>query len=95
MGVCSDGSYGIEPGLMYSFPVTCRNGQWSIVQGIYAFPFVLVKVEVKLSLHHQRYVFRIFVGLKIDEFSRARMDATAKELVEEKLMAHSCLETEK
>ncbi|GAB2290498.1 hypothetical protein Dimus_024775, partial [Dionaea muscipula] len=33
MGVCSDGSYGIEPGLIYSFPVTCRKGQWSIVQG--------------------------------------------------------------
>ncbi|KAK4801271.1 hypothetical protein SAY86_021758 [Trapa natans] len=66
MGVCSDGSYGIEPGLLYSFPVTCRKGQWSIVQ-----------------------------GLNIDEFSRARMDATARELAEEKLMAYSCLQVEK
>ncbi|KAG6784629.1 hypothetical protein POTOM_010327 [Populus tomentosa] len=62
MGVYSDGSYGIQPGLVYSFPVTCKKGKWSIVQ-----------------------------GLKIDEFSRAKMDATAKELVEEKSLAYSCL----
>lgn len=34
MGVYSDGSYGIEKGLIYSFPVTCKGGDWSIVQGI-------------------------------------------------------------
>lgn len=34
MGVYSDGSYGIEEGLIYSFPCTCANGQWSIVQGL-------------------------------------------------------------
>lgn len=62
MGVCSDGSYGIPPGLVYSFPVTCDKGQWSIVQ-----------------------------GLKIDEFSREKMDITAKELEEEKTLAYSCL----
>lgn len=62
MGVYSDGSYGIQPGLIYSFPVTCEKGEWSIVQ-----------------------------GLKIDEFSRAKMDATAKELIEEKSLAYSCL----
>lgn len=34
MGVPSDGSYGIEKGLMYSFPVRCRNGDYEIVQGL-------------------------------------------------------------
>lgn len=35
MGVISDGSYGIEKGLMYSFPVTIdKNHNWSIVQGL-------------------------------------------------------------
>jgi malate dehydrogenase len=34
MGVYSDGSYGITEGLIYSFPVTCQNGDWSIVQGL-------------------------------------------------------------
>ncbi|VVB07241.1 unnamed protein product [Arabis nemorensis] len=34
MGVYSDGSYNVPSGLIYSFPVTCRNGEWSIVQGL-------------------------------------------------------------
>lgn len=34
MGVYSDGSYGVKEGLIYSFPVTCKNGDWSIVQGL-------------------------------------------------------------
>ncbi|KAG5236352.1 malate dehydrogenase [Salix suchowensis] len=33
MGVYSDGSYNVPSGLIYSFPVTCRNGEWKIVQG--------------------------------------------------------------
>jgi malate dehydrogenase len=33
MGVYSDGSYGIEKGLIYSFPVTCKGGDWKIVDG--------------------------------------------------------------
>lgn len=34
MGIHSDGSYGIAKGLIYSFPVTCENGQYTIVQGL-------------------------------------------------------------
>ncbi len=34
MGIYSDGSYGIEKGLIYSFPVTCQGGDWQIVQGL-------------------------------------------------------------
>jgi malate dehydrogenase len=34
MAVCSNGSYGIEEGLVYSFPVTVKNGKFSIVQGL-------------------------------------------------------------
>ncbi|CAL5347428.1 unnamed protein product [Camellia sinensis] len=33
MGVYSDGSYNVPAGLIYSFPVTCCNGVWTIVQG--------------------------------------------------------------
>ena len=33
MAVYSDGSYGVEQGLIYSYPVTCGGGQWSIVEG--------------------------------------------------------------
>src|SRR5690554_2917789 len=55
MGVYSDGSYGIEKGLIYSFPCVCKNGDWEIVQGV-----------------------------EINEFSRAKMQATEKELQEER-----------
>lgn len=34
MGVYSNGEYGIAEGLIYSFPVTCANGDWSIVDGV-------------------------------------------------------------
>lgn len=34
MGIPSDGSYGIAEGLIYSFPVTVSNGDYSIVQGL-------------------------------------------------------------
>jgi malate dehydrogenase len=34
MAVPSDGSYAIPPGVVYSYPCTCRDGQWNIVQGL-------------------------------------------------------------
>ena len=55
MGVPSDGSYGIAEGVIYGYPVTCRNGSYQIVKGV-----------------------------EISEFSRKRMDATLKELHEER-----------
>ncbi|KAH7845782.1 hypothetical protein Vadar_005937 [Vaccinium darrowii] len=45
MGVCSDGSYGIQPGLFYSFPVTCENEEWSIVQGLEIDEFSRLKMD--------------------------------------------------
>jgi malate dehydrogenase len=55
MVVASDGSYGIPHDLMYSFPVTCKDGDYQIIQ-----------------------------GLQIDDFSKAKMAATQKELEEER-----------
>jgi malate dehydrogenase len=55
MAVPSDGSYGIKEGVIYSYPVTIKDGNYQIVQ-----------------------------GLSVDEFSRKRMDATDKELREER-----------
>ena len=55
MAIPSDGSYGVPEGLIYSFPVTCSGGDYSIVQ-----------------------------DLPVDDFSRERMDATAKELSDER-----------
>jgi malate dehydrogenase len=55
MAIPSDGSYGVPEGIISSFPCVCKDGTYSIVQ-----------------------------GLDIDDFSRARIDASAAELVEER-----------
>ena len=34
MAVAADGSYGIDPGVVYSYPVSCSNGNYSIVEGL-------------------------------------------------------------
>jgi len=34
MAVPSDGSYDIEPGIIYSYPCVCRDGDYEIVQGL-------------------------------------------------------------
>jgi malate dehydrogenase len=45
MGIPSDGSYGIPEGLMYSFPVTCKDGVYSIIQGLEINEFSRGKME--------------------------------------------------
>ncbi len=45
MGVCSDGSYGVAEGLIYSFPCRCANGDWSIVQGVEVGEFSQAKMS--------------------------------------------------
>ena len=62
MGVPSDGSYGIAPGIIYSYPCRCKNGDYEIVQ-----------------------------GLEIDAFSREKMDATERELREERAAVENLL----
>ncbi len=34
MCVMSDGSYGVSKGIVFSFPVTCKDGEYEIVQGL-------------------------------------------------------------
>ena len=34
MGVYSDGSYGVDQGLIYSYPVRCSQGDWTVEQGL-------------------------------------------------------------
>jgi len=33
-GIPADGSYAIEPGVIYGYPVTCKDGTYQIVQGL-------------------------------------------------------------
>jgi malate dehydrogenase len=57
VAVCSDGSYGVEEGLICSFPIRTRGGKWEIVQGV-----------------------------PLNEFGRAKTDASVAELKEEKAL---------
>jgi malate dehydrogenase len=55
MGVLSDGSYGIDKGLVYSFPVTVINGKLSIVKGLAINDFSKQKMrETETELKEER-----------------------------------------
>ncbi len=45
MGIPADGSYGIEPGILYGYPVTCSNGRYEIVQGLEINAFSRARME--------------------------------------------------
>ncbi len=55
MGIYSDGSYGIEKGLIYSFPCICEGGDWSIVEGQTVTSFSQEKMlETETELKEER-----------------------------------------
>lgn len=57
MGVYSDGSYGIPENLFYSFPVTCKKGKWSIVQGKFIFVQTVVSFIFPVTYFSRRKHF--------------------------------------
>merc|ERR1712147_232427 len=46
MGVFSDGSYDTPVGVMFSFPITIKDGKWSIVQGLQLSDFAKEKLSL-------------------------------------------------
>ena len=49
MAVVSDGSYGVDEGLIFSFPCTVKDGEWSIVQGISHNEFAQSKLNATID----------------------------------------------
>jgi malate dehydrogenase len=49
MAIPSDGSYGLEEGLISSFPVTCSNGNYEIVQGLELSDFSKSRIDVTVK----------------------------------------------
>ena len=45
MAIPSDGSYGIDEGIIYSYPVRCRNGNYEIVQDLNVSEFSRGRME--------------------------------------------------
>lgn len=55
MAVPSDGSYGVEKGLIYSYPVVCKDGDYEIVQGLEVSDFIKGKMdESEVELKEER-----------------------------------------
>jgi malate dehydrogenase len=49
MAIPSDGSYDVPEGLISSFPVTCSNGSYEIVQGLEVSDFSKSRIEVTVN----------------------------------------------
>ena len=49
MAIPSDGSYGVPEGLISSFPCTCKNGEYSIVQGLDINEFSRGKIDASVA----------------------------------------------
>src|SRR6059058_4600926 len=49
VGVCSDGSYDVEKGLISSFPVRVRSGKWEIVEGLPITEFSREKINASVA----------------------------------------------
>ena len=64
VAVCSDGSYGVEKGLISSFPIRSDGARWDIVQNV-----------------------------PLNSFSRSRIDASVRELAEERALVAELLPT--
>eukprot|EP00004_Rigifila_ramosa_P011749 TRINITY_DN250_c0_g1_i2.p2 TRINITY_DN250_c0_g1~~TRINITY_DN250_c0_g1_i2.p2 ORF type:complete len:201 (+),score=35.58 TRINITY_DN250_c0_g1_i2:87-605(+) len=46
MAIPSDGSYGVEPGLIFSYPVICANGKYKKVEGLQLSEFSKKKIAI-------------------------------------------------
>ena len=49
MAVCSDGSYDVDEGLISSFPCTCENGEWKIVEGLEINDFSRERIDASVA----------------------------------------------
>jgi malate dehydrogenase len=49
MGIPSDGSYGVEEGLISGFPCTCANGEWSIIEDLEIDDFSRERIDASVD----------------------------------------------
>jgi malate dehydrogenase len=49
MGVLSDGAYGIPEDVMFGYPVTCANGEYSLVKGLEIDEFSRSRIDITLK----------------------------------------------
>jgi malate dehydrogenase len=49
MGIPSDGSYGVDEGIICGFPCTCSGGEWQIVQGLEIDDFSRERIDASVD----------------------------------------------
>ncbi len=63
MAVASDGSYGIAPGLVYSYPVTTKNGEYAIVTDLPIDAFSRERMDLtRQELEEERAAVETLLG---------------------------------
>jgi malate dehydrogenase len=63
MGIPADGSYGVPEGVIYGYPVTCRDGRYSIVQGLQLSDFSKARMQTSLKeLQEERDAIKQLLG---------------------------------
>lgn len=63
MAVPSDGSYGIAPGVIFSFPCHCENGKYRIVQGLEINAFSRARMDATdQELREERAAVEVLLG---------------------------------
>ena len=63
VAVCSDGSYGVEKGIISSFPMRTDGKSWEIVQGLPLNDFSRAKIEVTVNeLKEERSMVAGLIG---------------------------------
>ena len=74
MAVPSDGSYGIEAGLIYSFPVVCSQGKYNIVKGLKvdSFSEKMMKETMK-ELQEERDAAKAFLFKEMGQIARSKL----------------------
>ena len=65
MAVAADGCYGIPEGIVYSFPVTCSDGDYEIVRGLDINEFSRIRMEVtRAELERERDAIKHLIGIR-------------------------------
>ena len=65
MAIPSDGSYGVEPGVIFGYPVTCKDGAYQIVQGLEINAFSQARIDAtEAELREERAAVADLLGGK-------------------------------
>ncbi|XP_014219323.1 malate dehydrogenase, cytoplasmic-like [Copidosoma floridanum] len=96
MSVVSDGSYGVTPGVYFSFPVYCTNGRWDIVKDLHVEDYCRSSFGALLAILEKRFAIAMDICSKATvkkhpekKPQRSSLKSNNKVTVEKTLSIHS------